>query len=67
MDTLGGYLSKILEQSWLRYCHGTHFAMVKTYQKSHVPKKHFIVKSNLARRNQKKKSTKITLYAGLYC
>ena len=38
-------LGKILEQSWLRSSHGIHFAMVRSYQESHVPKKNFIVKT----------------------
>ena len=43
--------SNILEQSWLRSCHGIHFAMVRSYQESHVPKENFIVNSYLARKN----------------
>ena len=39
-------LVKILEQS----CRGIHFAMVRFYQESHVPKKNLIVKSYLARK-----------------
>ena len=44
--TLRGYLSKILVRSWkiltkifTRSCHGINFAMVRSYQESHVPKR----------------------------
>ena len=43
---LGTILSKILSRS----CHGIHFAMVRSYRESHVPKKTFIVMSYLARK-----------------
>ena len=74
--TLHGYLSKILARSCQdlrtivakilsRSCHGTHFAMVRSYQESHVPKKNFIVKSYLARQNLKgsqQKSISMQIY-----
>ena len=40
-------LAKILSGS----CHGVHFAMVRSYQESHVPKNNSKVKSYLARNN----------------
>ena len=46
---LGTILTKILSRS----CHGIHFAIVRSYQESHVPKKKFIVKSYLSRKNLK--------------
>ena len=58
---LGTILAKILSRS----CHGLHFAMVISYQESHVPKKNFIVKSYLARKNLKgsqQKSTSMQSY-----
>ena len=74
--TLHGYLSKILARSWqdlgtilamilLRSCHDIHFAMVRSYQESRVPKKNFIVKSYLARKNLERgqqKSTSMQIY-----
>ena len=53
--TLHGYLNEILTRSWQdlrtilakilpRSCHGYHFAMVRSYQESHVPKKKVFVK-----------------------
>ena len=74
--TLHGYLRKILARSCQdlrtilakilsRSCHGTHFAMVRSYRESHVPKKNFIVKSYLARKNlngSQQKSTSMQIY-----
>ena len=51
-------LVKILEQSWLRSCHGIHFAMARSYQESHVPQKNFIVKSYLTGKKCERRSTK---------
>ena len=59
---------KILEQSWLGPCQDlamVFIAMVRSYQESHVPKKNFIVKSYLARKNlegSQQKSTSLQLY-----
>ena len=58
---LGTILAKILS----RYCHGIHFAMIRSYQEIHVPKKNFIVESYLARKDLKgsqQKSTSIQIY-----
>ena len=44
---LGTILAKIVSRS----CHGVQFAIVRSYQESHVLKKNFIVKSYLARKN----------------
>ena len=46
---LGTILAKILSRS----CQSFHFAMVRSYQESHVPTKNFIVKY-LARKNLKR-------------
>ena len=58
---LGTVLVKILSRS----CHGLHFAMMRSYQESHVPKKSFILKSYLARNNQgrsQQQSTSLQIY-----
>ena len=79
--TLHGYLSKILAQDLetilakilSRVCHGIHFAMVRSYQESLVPKKKFIVKSYLASNNlegSQQKSTSMQIYIvrhGIFC
>ena len=76
--TLRGYLSEISARSWQDLetilakiltgsCHGIHFAMVRFYQESHVPKENFIVKSYLARANLKGSQQKINIYADLHC
>ena len=41
-NSLGYDLGKVLEHSWLRSCRD--LAMVRSYQKSHVPKKKFYCK-----------------------
>ena len=51
---LGSVLAKILP----RPCHGIHFAMVRSYQESHVHKKNLIVKSQFGQ----KKSTFMQIY-----
>ena len=53
---LGTTLAKILPRS----CHGIHFAMVRSYQESNVPKKNFLVKSYLAGKNLKESQQKST-------
>ena len=53
-------LGTILAKSLSRSCHGIHFAMVRSYQESHVPKKNFIVKSYLARKNLEGSQQKLT-------
>ena len=58
---LGIILARIL----IRSSHGIHFAMVRFYQESHVPKKNFIVKSYLSTKNLKgsqQKSTSKQIY-----
>ena len=58
---LATILAKILSKS----CHGIHFAMVRSCQENHVPKKNFIVKSYLVRQNLKgsqQKSTSMQIY-----
>ena len=55
---LRGYLSKILARFW--NTHGFHFAMVRSYQESHVPKKNFLAKSYLAKNNLKESQQKLT-------
>ena len=52
---LGTILAKILTRS----CHGILFAMVRSYQQSHIPKKKFIVKSYLVRKNLKGSQQKL--------
>ena len=60
-STLHGYLSKILARSCqdlgkilakivTRYCQELQDAMVRSYQKSHVPKKNLTKKPNMARK-----------------
>ena len=54
-----------VEQSWLRSWYGILFAMVRSHRESHFPKKYFIVKSSLARKNLKgsqQKSTSMQVY-----
>ena len=69
--TINGYLSNILARSCpnlrtilakilSRSCHGINFTMVRSYQESHVPKKNFIVKFYLARKNLKESQEKLT-------
>ena len=41
--------------------------MVRSYQESHVPKKTFILKSYLERKNVKGTQQKSTFFADLYC
>ena len=60
-------LSTILAKILSRSCHGTHFAMVRSYQENHVPKKNFIVKSYLARKNLKGSQQKSTSMYILHC
>ena len=60
-------LGKILAKIFPRYCQEFQDVMVRSYQESHVPKKTFIVKSFLARKNSERKSTKINISADLYC
>ena len=50
---------------WYSICHSIQFAMVRSYQEAHVPKKHYIVESYLARKNlegSQQKSTSIQIY-----
>ena len=54
---LGTILAKILTRS----SHAIHFAMVRSYQESHVPKKNFIVKSCLVSKNLKGSQEKINM------
>ena len=75
-STLRGYLCKILARSCqdlgkilarivTRYCRELQDTMVRSYQEGHVPKKNFIVKSYLARKNLKgsqQKSTSMQIY-----
>ena len=75
-STLHGYLSKILVRScqdlgkilatiFPRYWQELQDVMVRSYQENHVPKKTFIVKSHLERKNLKgsqQKSTFLQIY-----
>ena len=50
-----------------RYCQELQDVMVRSYQESHVPKKKFNAKSYLARKKSERKSTKINIFADLFC
>ena len=60
---LGEILVKILQRLWQEL----QDVLVRSYQESHVPKKTFIVKSYLERKQSERKSTKINISADLYC
>ena len=62
-QVLGKILAKILPRYWQELKD----VMVRSYQESHVPKKTFIVKSNLERKKAERKSTKINISADSYC
>ena len=49
-----------VEQSLLRSWYGILFAMVRSHRESHFPKKYFILKSSLARKNLKGSQQKPT-------
>ena len=53
-------LAKILP--WYSFCHGTHFAKVRSYQESHVPKKNFIVKARKNLKGSQQNSTSMQIY-----
>ena len=57
-------LTKILAKILPRYCKELQDVMVKPYQESHVPKKNFIVKSYLGRKDLKgqQKYTSMQIY-----
>ena len=54
-------LGKILAKILARYCQELQDVMVRSYQESHVPKKNFIVKSYLGRKDLKGSQQKIYL------
>ena len=71
LNTLHGYLSKILARSCQdlgkilakilpRYWQKLQDVMVRSYQESHVSKKTFIIKSNLNEKNLKRSQQKLT-------
>ena len=71
LNTLHGYLSKILARSCQdlgkilakilpRYWQELQDVMVRSYQESHVSKKTFIIKSNLNEKNLKRSQQKLT-------
>ena len=53
-------LGKILAKILPRYCQELQDVMVRSYQESHVPKKNFIVKSYLGRKDLKESQQNYT-------
>ena len=50
-----------------RYCQELQDVMIRSYQETHVPKKKLNAKSYLVKKKSGRKSTKINIFADLYC
>ena len=60
-------LGRILADILSRSRQGIHFAMVRSYQESYVPKKFFFIKSYLVRKKSEMESAKIIIYRDWHC